>query len=171
MARSRYERVVIGLIIALSSAAILAAVGFAWKSVLDLLEGAVPIPRGGVVAFDRPGGCPAGWSDFATGQGRTIVGAGKGYEYRSTGGLEGVALTVEQLPPHKHNVIGVTLSGRVVAEWGFDVAGNGHSLRFAASDGPPWSGVVGTLVTDPKGHGNAHENRPPYVALHLCSKN
>ena len=121
------------------------------------------LPSGAVVAYDAVGGCPAEWSPLPEGDGRFIVGVGKGYAYRDSGGEERVALDIEHMPTHGHDV--------GPYEWGFSVDGNGAMRRFDVNDGSPAGGHAGVLSAAPNGRGAAHENRPPYLALHLCRKN
>ena len=142
-----------------------------WQSIQNTLATGLTIPRGGIVAFALSDGCPAGWSDFAKGHGRTIVGSGVGYQYDSTGGAETIMLTVPEMPSHGHNVVGTRDNGRQVENWGLSVNGNGNMLRLDADDGAAWNGITGKLSALPQGGGRPHENRSPYIALHLCKKN
>lgn len=71
-----------------------------------------PFPADAIVAFDRPGGCPDGWTQIEEAQGRIIVGVGTlsgdeneerpEYRYRHDGGEHEVALTDKHLPRHQH---------------------------------------------------------------------
>lgn len=95
--------------------------------------------------------------------GRFIVGAGSGdglrsYTLNDRGGVESVTLTVEQMPSHTHSIDGHLYF---------------HSRSFAGSDNgsPPLKrnhegdNDIRLDGTDPKGGGQAHENRPPFHAL------
>ena len=108
---SRTEKIIIGVIVVIVSTFILFAVREGWQRIHNAFDTGLTIPSGGVVAFDRPGGCPAGWSNFAEGAGRTIVGSEGSYPYRSMGGAEMVMLTVREMPSHSHVVVGTTEGG------------------------------------------------------------
>ena len=152
-------RVIAGVIVAVVTAITL----FAWTAgsgaVIQVLR---DVPTGAVVPFDKPDGCPPGWAPFQSDGSRFIVGVGPGYGYRSTGGSEEVRLDVEHMPNHGH------LVGPF--EYGYGVDGGGHPRRFNADDGPPSDGNVGNVEAMPVGGGQAHENRPPYIALFFCRK-
>src|SRR5690606_31027849 len=83
-----------------------------------------------------------------------IVGAGREYSVGDTGGAKEVTLTIDQIPPHSHNI---TLRGT-------QYTGHIHSGDTVA--GTP-GGTSGTWTgsTQSAGSGAAHENRPPYYAL------
>ena len=167
---SRTEKIIIGIVVVIVSTFILFAVREGWQRIQNAFDTGLTIPRGGVVAFDLPDGCPAGWLNFAEGAGKTVVGSGGPYGYRSMGGTEMVVLTVGEMPSHSHVVVGTTEGGRRVDEWGHTVSGNGSSLRLDADDGPPFGEITGTLSALAEGEGQPHENRPPYIALYLCKK-
>jgi hypothetical protein len=76
---------------------------------------------------------------------RFIVGAGSNYSVGDIGGANEVTLSVNQIPPHTHEVPDGTTGG-----------GSG------AQNGP----LTGdTLSSQSTGGGQPHENRPPYYAL------
>ena len=81
------------------------------------------IPSGAVVAFARPGGCPAeGWTPFAEASGKVILGVGEGVlnikesqdsavqaeielterKYLAEAGAEEHALAMNEMPRHEH---------------------------------------------------------------------
>ena len=127
------------------------------------------LPSGGIIMWSGSiDSVPAGWvlCDGQNGtpqlQNRFIVGAGPGstsfYAPGDTGGLANVALTVAQMPPHKHDT---TIDGNHVRDHdGADTfphggAGNHRSSTFTMSNA---------------GGGELHENRPPYYALAYIMK-
>ena len=87
---------------------------------------------------------------------RFIVGydntVGSGYETLwTTGGVENVTLTEQQMPAHTHQIRFTNNN------WG----DNANSRPF-----PDPAGTAGyTANTDPTGGGQSHENRPPYFVL------
>ncbi len=169
MQKSHTEKIIVGIIVVIVSAFILFVVRAGWRQIQATLDAGLTIPSGGVVAFDLPDGCPAGWSNFAAGEGKTVVGKGEAYDYRSMGGDEMVMLTVREMPEHSHVVVGT--NPRIsINQWGHTVGGNGSSLRLDADDGPPFGEITGTLSALAEGEGQPHENMPPYIVLHLCSK-
>ena len=133
------------------------------------LKGAdASIPSGTVAAFDLLDRCPVGWSPFAPGQDRVIVGAGGRYRgpiahepRHKTGGEHAVALTIEQMPIHTHE----TAQG---IDWGPVTPGpkeNPNALHFETK----WESFPDAIVAA-EGGGQTHENMPPYIALYFCRK-
>ena len=119
------------------------------------------IPVGAVIAVDSAD-CPPGWSTFEPAQDRFIFAVSSEHPYRMMSGLEQVALEERHLPLHSHDVTSY--------EWGHSVNGNGAARRIDVDDGPPFSGIVGTLRTATAGGGEPHENMPPFIALPFCIK-
>lgn len=127
------------------------------------------IPSGAIVAFDRPNGCPKGWTDFAAAAGRMIVGVdGKTYklpyvagkpEYQ-TGGAPTHELTVAELPKHSHEIPFVPEVS--------NLSGGSYAVMSDDRHGSSKRDYV-TSNTD-GGAGRAHNNMPPYIALYLCKK-
>jgi hypothetical protein len=58
-------------------------------------------PPAGAVMFFNLAACPAGWSEFAPAQGRTVVGTPVG---GTTGGVVGVPLANLENRPHTHSL-------------------------------------------------------------------
>ena len=153
------QQVLAALIVAL----LLSGIAIVWAQARGFaVQVLTDVPPHTVVAYDDPGGCPDGWSDFEASSGRFIVGVGDGYGYRSMGGADSVQLLIEDMPVHNHAID--------PSEWGYDVEGVGESLRINRDDGPPYNRTVGNLTTASVGGSRFHENRPPYLALHLCRK-
>lgn len=82
---------------------------------------------------------------------RFIVGSSGSYSIDAKGGENSHTLSIDEIPPHTHNYnypsVGVDIESAGVP----DVSAVGN---------PPVS-----LSTSSAGAGNAHENRPPYIAL------
>ena len=122
-------------------------------------------PSGAVMAFDLAS-CPTGWTAYANGVGRTIVGVGTYplnadddgsnasfvYALGATGGRRDHLLTSAEMPSHTHGGKEKDLSS----------AGTTGAIADNAS-GSDWQ-------TSSAGGDGAHENRMPYVALLLCKK-
>ena len=136
---------------------------------------------GAVVAFDRREQCPEGWAIFSAGYGRVIVGAGgpgdglTKREFGINGGTESHKLTSDELPKHKHLVVGIGRQGMGnITEWGIEVGGNDDVYRFDVDDRAPWprpNGLKGQLVAQAKkADAVRHNNMPPFVPLYFCKK-
>lgn len=120
-----------------------------WASKKELSRampiGAILMWSGAVAAI------PDGWAlcDGTNGtpdlRDRFIVGAGGAYAVGDRGGAASVALTVDQMPSHCHEI------------------SNGGS-GSAAPTPYSWTGS-GNMPTTYKGGNQSHENRPPYYAL------
>lgn len=140
-----------------------------------LVDALSAVPTGAVVSFDRPSGCPRGWVEFEPAADRFIIGVGEVYrlpydqgrpQYQ-TGGERETVLTVNQLPPHNHEVID---PGHVHPNW--LGTRDGNEAGFAAERGAVsdrFSAETGISIAD-TGLGQAHNNMPPYIALYFCKK-
>lgn len=138
----------------------------------------VSIPKDAVVAFDRPPSnpCPDGWGVFQEATSRTIVGAGnadnfheEGFKrdeygnqlspraYREPGGAETVAITINEMPTHSHSY---------QSSFGPNMLDN----RANVNHGEDRYQIMAQHNTSPVGHGAAHNNMPPFVALYYCKK-
>lgn len=128
------------------------------------------IPKGTVAAFDLRQ-CPTGWSSFDDGAGRVIIGVGEGKDLTARspwekGGKEKVALSVDEMPKHKHGAT-PTVKGN-----GFSPKGNtwkGGGSPSGAYTGHP-SPIQLEVAIDDNGKSKPHENMPPFIALTLCRK-
>ena len=125
-----------------------------------------------------------GWSTYTAATGRVIVGAGQefhpkhqdwymrlpsgGLERRllepypaeSSGGELEVALTVGEMPSHRHRT-------------GFARTADGHGPGNYPDGVPSESGVSGlSAATGGRADGTTapHPNMPPYIALYFCKK-
>ncbi len=126
-----------------------------------------PIAAGAIVAFDRTdlnlNTCPVGWEPFKPSYGRTLVGSGPDFDFRSTGGSKTHTLSPDEMPQHEHTINEF--------EWGYDVDGPPNDdARIDVDDDHPWAGDRGRLTTTIAGKGKPHNNMPPYIALYFCKK-
>lgn len=133
-------------LLVLNAAAVLGAVGLAVAAWLGDLPGVLGlVPSRAVIAYDGPT-CPRGWSPFADGRARVLLGASPSHPYRMRAGREEIVLQVSQLPPHSHEV--------GPYEWGRSIVGNGApQSRLNVDDGPPLR-EAGPLVATAVGAGN-----------------
>jgi len=141
---------------------------FYLQKILDdyIIDKARGVPSGTVVAFDTSGDCPRGWSPFADGAGRFIVGAGRAEgltqrRFRSTGDSETVVLSERNIPQHQHDtLIGVIHS----PPWGTGPAK--QSVAGASL------GAYATALSSPYGRNppEAIPIVPPFIALTFCKK-
>ncbi|UWQ74403.1 hypothetical protein [Leisingera sp. M658] len=139
------------------------------------------LPRGAVVAFDTPSGCPIGWNQFKLASGRVIIGTGFGggntaadgplteRRFREVGGHENHTLTVEEMPAHRHGIPMVAAphdyldDGKGTDAPYFDFSER-KDVSIQIGDSDPDQGVY------TRGEGKPHNNMPPYIALYLCKK-
>ena len=99
---------------------------------------------------------------------RFIAGAGGNYAIGATGGSDAVTLSVQNLPAHTHDIGGK--SGTA--------ASDGVGMYTSnLSSGPAWqalstreTGSQSGLQAKPTGGNQAHENRPPYMAMNYIIK-
>ena len=122
---------------------------------------------------------PNGWS-LCNGQtvngiktpdlrGRFIVGAGgTGYNLGNIGGAEKVALTISEMPKHRHSY----------SFTGADFAGAWKKDNFFYNQSRKYTDLTNTKDTDyvggpsggAEGSAQAHENRPPYYAIYFIMR-
>lgn len=119
------------------------------------------IPRGGILMWTQSS-VPDGWA-VCNGQNGTpdlqglfVMGASSTYGQGTTGGLERVTLTLDQIPSHSHTYVYPNGKGEgsILAR-----NDNGHIWRYDT-----------TKTTTSAGGGQAHENRPPYYALYYIMR-
>ena len=100
-------------------------------------------------------------------QGLTPInqGNGAGLSPRSlgqTGGVAGVSLTVSQIPPHTHGMVGSATAGTTGQPAGDNFA-EPRGLVYGASSGSVMSGAALSVT----GGGLPHNNMAPYLALNF----
>lgn len=133
-------------------------------------------PPGAILLVDDVRGCPEGWTDVATSEpevfaGRFPVAAGVGIpeevpRHRDLGGTAQVRLSVNELPPHAHE-LPVRFARVPGAE--ADRAGSGL-VTGSARDQLAVPARTGRERTTTTGAGAPVENRPPFVALYWCRR-
>lgn len=134
----------------------------------------VGVPNGAVVAFDVAAGCPAGWIEFASARGRTIIGVRESVDtpdgllsrpFQEQGGAETHTLSIAEMPEHRHQAGRFTLLVPATADPQLDIP------NAQQTGGAGWYGVQsGTMETTSTGGGEPHNNMPPYIALYFCKK-
>ncbi|MEM6890662.1 MAG: hypothetical protein AAF636_21390 [Pseudomonadota bacterium] len=134
-----------------------------------VLAAAPSLPTGAVIAFNG-NACPQGWSFFSEAVGRFVMGTTV-EQVGQTGGEAEVALTIAQIPEHRHALPQVSSNTQ------FSPAGRGantvyfdyrdrtelsisQSIEFSREE---W-GVAATGGSQP------HNNIPPFVGLIYCQK-
>lgn len=98
---------------------------------------------------------------------RFIVGAGGAYKVGETGGTNDVALTIGQMPKHRHEYVGDD------ELWYADDIASSESKENGKTydaDSNEKKGSPRRYMTTYAGGGEAHENRPPYYALCFIMK-
>ncbi|CAN7690187.1 hypothetical protein LJR030_003625 [Rhizobium sp. LjRoot30] len=143
------------------------------------------LPESAIVAFAGP--CPVGWEPYRPATARIIVGAGDEFDqvYRhweqqlQSGGVQKVELsahpllshggeaahilTIAEMPSHAHE--GNTGGGGLAMR--YDSNPNGNAF---GSGGHRFSQVEHTHPIASEGGNEAHQNMPPYIALHYCQR-
>jgi hypothetical protein len=136
--------------------------GIAWQS----FTGGGLVPSGAVMAFDLAS-CPTGWTAFAAGQDRVIVGAGGSYALNATGGANtatsssdgnhshtaatgSTTLSIAQIPAHAH---GVSDPGHTHTAWTDAQGAHAHNVSTFFTNNPMvdfqindynWDSIAGT---------------------------
>lgn len=87
---------------------------------------------------------------------RFLVGAGNKYSVGDIGGADSVALTVQQMPEHSHDI-----NYNVVYR---QTTTSGGGVRNVVTGGESSTG------TSKAGSGEGHENRPPYLAVNMWKR-
>jgi microcystin-dependent protein len=110
-------------------------------------------------------------------QGRTPIHAGRGpgltdRRLGQQGGVQNVTLNAAQMPAHTHAASADNLSATISPASTADPRGNSlaaATVNVFNTDPPNVDMSIGSLVDDIglTGGGQAHENMPPYLALHF----
>ncbi|WP_353102369.1 hypothetical protein [Myroides odoratus] len=146
------------------------------KPMVELTKAAVPV---GLISMWSGAlrDIPLGWvlCDGQNGtpdlRDRFIVGAGKDYSIADVGGAKEVALTVDQIPSHRHT--GTTKeAGKhshtflgIGYKAGGSVFGSGSSAEWVNRVTVEGGAHSHSLEINETGGSKSHENRPPYFAL------
>lgn len=105
-------------------------------------------------------------------RGRTPIAAGQGpglgnYTPGQRGGVEAVALTVDQIPPHGHTARCSSSRGNTTTPSGAAVWAASSGGDRIYSTGRPDTTLAEAAV-EPTGGNQAHENLPPLLAINYC---
>ena len=107
-----------------------------------------------------------GFGEWEQIEDRFLIGASEKYPAGSTGGIETVTLTENQIPSHEHKDL---YAGGVGSAWGLnwgvasDVSpGVGAMLKQTTSDNE-----TNYISTGKTGGGESHENMPPYLSVYI----
>lgn len=123
------------------------------------------LPNGIIVASTKQ--CSqlgTGWTEYSEASGRFIIGAGKGplaaaVSVGQTGGEERVQLRPNEMPAHQHVLAFVPEVS--------NLSGGSYAVM---SDLRHPSTARRTAQTNAAGGNAAHNNMPPFIALHFCRK-
>jgi microcystin-dependent protein len=101
-----------------------------------------------------------------------IVGAGGKYSVGNTGGADSVTLSVDQMPSHTHDITdnGHKHTTNIYSQTGRSDNANDRNVRVPDNVIIESSTNKTGISINPKGGGQAHENRPPYYALCFIMK-
>ncbi|MFC7069484.1 hypothetical protein [Halobaculum lipolyticum] len=107
---------------------------------------------------------------------RFVAGAGAQYAAGETGGSDSVQLTEQELPTHDHT--GTTSTdgahthdyGQYSSGGSGDITGRGQYGSYPTQQTSSDGDHSHTFTTDDAGGDQAHENRPPYLALAFIMK-
>lgn len=93
---------------------------------------------------------------------RFLLAAGDKYVAGSEGGEEKHTLQTWEMPEHTHNITDTDLSSGVTLgiEWGQFVPESSSEKSYGIT-------IDGTMRTTEAGSGEAHNNMPPYLAVHM----
>lgn len=137
-------------------------------------NGSILLPKGAIIMWYGGNTAPAGWAicdgskDTPDLRDRFVVGAGKSYAAKDTGGENMVTLTQAQMPEHAHSIS--TQNGKLMGDGVYerdDFRDGGHLKGFDRGR----AGIVDAIGrTEYTGNNQAHENRPPYYALYYIMK-
>ena len=127
------------------------------------------IPKGAVLAFDLPDGCPKdGWEPLTDVDGRFIIGSSTKFKYRESGGQESYTLSVSNLPN-----LSVTLSegnhARLVDASRFDQSGGNSPVVNSKGTRHPYASNINFNIGN-TGAVTKYNIMPPYLPLHFCKK-
>ncbi len=134
----------------------------------------------GVFAFELKT-CPEGWEPFEKGEGKFILGAGRGAIKRENGerqelkrrdpgeegGYEQVTLTPENLPRHTHR-ISTSRSSEIHDGLGGSENSYGINQIFSYANEIKGFGVLDSVLEPTGVQESQLENMPPFVVLTLC---
>jgi hypothetical protein len=127
----------------------------------EAFEGVGPVPVGTIILwYGDDARLPDGWAVCEELAGRFPVGAGGQYKAGDTGGKAGVVLAADEMPPHSHSV--TYRSNDDMYKTGIDTD---NGVWHGSADA--WTGNAGG---DSGGNTQAHENLPPYRALHYIQR-
>jgi len=109
---------------------------------------------------------PGEWIEAQEFSGRFLLGAGDAYAAGSEGGEAAVALTLDEMPRHRHEVVwnsGHTISLNKYQSGPIPPNDNRYRIPFT-KDGKPGNNMNTTFV----GKGARHNNMPPYRVVFFC---
>lgn len=130
------------------------------------LSNAELLPQKVVVAFNLDV-CPSGWQPLKNGEGRVIVGSGRGNGLSARvlgdlGGAETHPLTLAEIPSHTHPH---------TDDGVYHNPSNKYDGLLTEFRGNSSVGLThGARDTSPAGGGQAHNIMQPFVVLKLCEK-
>jgi microcystin-dependent protein len=142
------------------------------------------LPRGTIVAYNQTT-APAGWAlcDGSQGtpdlRGKFIFGNGGSRGMNTTGGAETVALSINHMPSHNHNVNGSTsITGKHVHNYPAGDGGHGSGMIMSTDRNhrSQWTYPEGehshtfNVNSGYAGANQAHENMPPFYVLTYIMK-
>ena len=141
-------------------------------SVGGTLSGLGTFPVGGIVIWrGSVDSIPDGWK-LCNGQNGTpdlrdrfIAGAGGEYAVGAKGGEKTHALSMDEMPSHRHEWVGDDALAGIEpgASEAIRVTTTRYDAESKLSSDPSWASHV--YATSSVGGGGGHENRPPYYAL------
>lgn len=95
-----------------------------------------------------------------TAKGRCLIGANDTYPIGSIGGESSHTLTVDELPPHRHNISRIN--------WYNSSQGRGLKFEYTENSNIKVDGE--TQMSGETGNGNTHNNMQPYLSVHIWER-
>lgn len=110
------------------------------------------------------------WTQWEAIQDRFLLADGTVYTAGVTGGTAAVTLTTAQIPAHKHNFNCVDQNGNASTPTGVSEAmayvGQGNGTSTVSTNGT----LLKRAVMANAGGGEAHDNMPPYLVVHMWKR-
>ena len=96
-------------------------------------------------------------------RGRSVMHPGPGFTQGQNGGEASHTLSLNEIPAHRHSFSAVDAAGNLPIPSGANLARANNLYAEGPAGGQVHSGTIANV-----GGGQAHANRPPYLAIGFC---